>query len=476
PNKRVRDLLELLDPIGTVQWVFMETDLNTRKPTGRAFVEMWSDTEAELVVNNWNKQRLDNNTLSARMASESTPEVAADKAPILNSPPDFIYSVIRFQVNAPTTALVLINDIPKAIADESGTAVIRALLPGNYEVKVIYKGVVLIAETLVVNCDEAPPTLTANPNNPITQSAMPNITQSINVDNTVAPSGSLPTVSGGLLFTTSGSTTVKSGSRIWFWAILLLLFVSVGGVIAVKNIKNPPPEPPPPPTAPEGMVLVPAGKVVIGRVNSDDDYEKPAFEVRLADPYFMDKYEVTNESYWLFVKATSRTPPSHWGGKEPPPEILRLPVTHVSWSDANAYCQWKGTREGIICRLPSEYEWEHAARGQDNLLYTWGNQWREGFANINRKDGEIANVGSYTTDSSPFGVVDMNGNVREWTRDSMQIYPNSKAEYKPGVKMVRGGAFSDPYGQSTNTYRNFLPPDSRFASVGFRCMCDVPSK
>src|SRR5207244_1801271 len=96
---------------------------------------------------------------------------------------------------------------------------------------------------------------------------------------------------------------------------------------------------------------------------------------------------------------------------------LRMPVTNVDWEDATNFCQWKGTRSGYVCRLPGEIEWEHAARGEKNLLYVWGNDWREGLANANNPNGKLALVGSHPSDISPYGIFDMNGNVHEWTRD-----------------------------------------------------------
>src|SRR5207244_3597597 len=140
-EKRVRNLLELLDPIGTVQWVYITTDPNTNRSTGQAYAEMWSSSEAEQVVSNLNQKQLDKNTLTVKMVDEkTTPDTHEDKSSFLNAPPDLIYSVVRFQISTPPNSIIFINDIPKGISDDAGSSVIRGLLPGNYSLKVVHQG------------------------------------------------------------------------------------------------------------------------------------------------------------------------------------------------------------------------------------------------------------------------------------------------------------------------------------------------
>src|SRR2546421_167098 len=118
-EKKIRDLLEILDPVGTVQWAFIASDPNTNRSAGYAYAEMWSDTEAELIIGHWNNKEWANKVLSVRRAdSKSTPDALDDKSIILKSPPDFIYSVIRFQLSAPAGSLIFVNEIAKGIADE----------------------------------------------------------------------------------------------------------------------------------------------------------------------------------------------------------------------------------------------------------------------------------------------------------------------------------------------------------------------
>jgi formylglycine-generating enzyme required for sulfatase activity len=486
-DKTVREFLELLDPVGTVQWVYMVTDPNTKRPTGRAYVEMWSDTEAELVIGKWNNQKWENSLLSIRMAGpEDAPEAAENKLPVLTSPSDFVYSVIRLQLEVPEGSLIFINDVAKAIADEKGSAVVRALLPGSYEVKIVHKGILLRVDRLSVNCDEAPPLLKAG----FSQAAL---TQPMEVAiESMYFTEAIPISRATSMFAVPKEeaenkpipevvTPPEEKRQRWTWVVAVVMVVLLVGGLSFPTLKGyltpaKAKEDAPPPPPPEGMAYVPGGKFILGRVTSDDPYEVPAHEENLPSGYYMDKTEVSNEDYFAFVKDTNRTPPPHWGGKVPPASILLLPVTNVSWDDASAYCLWKGTRVGLICRLPDEKEWENAARGEKHLLYAWGNDWRDGMANANQPNGKLAPVGSTKTDINAYGLCDMTGNVREWTRDTLSIYPGSKAEPVSGVRVARGGAFSDPPQRATYTFRSFFDPNDRsYDRTGFRCLCEVPS-
>ncbi|KAF0247984.1 MAG: hypothetical protein FD167_2613, partial [bacterium] len=219
------------------------------------------------------------------------------------------------------------------------------------------------------------------------------------------------------------------------------------------------------------------GRVIIGRNNTDDEYQKPVHEVTIQKGYFLDKTEVTNEDYYQYIQDTKKKPPKSWNDVKPPNEMLQLPVITVNWSDSLAYCQWRGTRKGLVTRLPKEHEWEHAARGEKNYVYPWGNDWLEGYTNANDPKGKIMPVGSNAKDTSPYGLFDMAGNVREWTMDDFSLYEGSKGGAEPGTKAARGGAFSDPKDVATNTFRSFLPPNNNdLDRTGFRCLCELPEK
>ncbi len=209
----------------------------------------------------------------------------------------------------------------------------------------------------------------------------------------------------------------------------------------------------------ESMVLIPGGKLDMGR-NNGDEYETPVHAVTV-NPFYMDRTEVTNEEYQLFVTATGHRPPSHWRNGKFPLSEAKVPVVNVSWEDANAYAQWVGKR------LPTEEEWEFAARGPDGRIYPWGNSWNAANANASKETGgSISKVGSFPNGASQFGVMDLCGNVWEWTSSSLVNYADQK-EIAPG-KVIRGGAYDTPSKRATATYRGVLPSDRLRDKTGFR--------
>jgi formylglycine-generating enzyme len=493
-NIVVRDLLDILDPLGTVQWAMLTVDEHGEL-TSQGYAQMWSNTEAELVVAQWNGQQLNGSKLKLRVIEEEedSPDKEQHRHTLITTPSQYIYSVIRYEINAPPESVVFVNDIPKEIVDENGVAVVRGLLPGNYEIKLILGSRLIAYQRIAVNCDEEVEKLVIAPDP--NQDMPPEVSQYPTGRMAVARTQTMSAVEHDLmqeLFTTGAKDRTNPTSvvspptsptqiisleekprRTKMWATLgMLLLVAIVGVVWVYRT------PPAIDRTPEGMVLIPAGKPLIGRISGTDDYEKPAHEVTIANAYYLDKLEVTNQDYLRFVLDAKHTPPPHWKDGVPSNDILNLPVTQVTWSDAQKYCQWKGARVGFVGRLPHETEWENAARGEKNLLYVWGNDWQEGYANANNKAGKIAAVGSNLRDVSPYGILDMMGNVREWTVDSLTIYPGSKADYVPHVRVTRGGAYSDGPETASSTFRNFyppeFPPDKPYDRIGFRCLCEVP--
>jgi formylglycine-generating enzyme required for sulfatase activity len=241
------------------------------------------------------------------------------------------------------------------------------------------------------------------------------------------------------------------------------------------------------PVAPEGMALVPAGTYTIGRDN-ESDLEKPSHAVTLP-AYFIDRTEVTNEAYKRFVDETNHKPPTNWQGKNFPTGRANYPVTGITWQDAADYAASVGKR------LPTEAEWEAAARGPEGHRYPWGDEWLPGQANIGVKMGEpakddeyppqIMEVGGYTQGASPAGALDMIGNVWEWTADEFKFYPGNSAtmddpkvkadlKIKSGVtyRVIRGGAF-DGGQQHDGSYRGYLDASLAYPKTGFRCVKDL---
>jgi eukaryotic-like serine/threonine-protein kinase len=225
------------------------------------------------------------------------------------------------------------------------------------------------------------------------------------------------------------------------------------------------------------MVYVPQGEFTMGSNVGDAD-QKPAHTVYL-DAYWIDRTEVTNAMYAKCVaagqcqehsKSNSSTYSSYYGNST----YADFPVIYVDWNDASAYCAWAGGR------LPSEAEWEKAARGTDGRLYPWGNAAPTcSLANFYGGTfcvGDTSRVGSYPSAASPYGALDMAGNVWEWLNDwyGDNYYSTSPSSNPPGpssgsYRVLRGGSWgsNDDYVRSALRYR-FNPDDSDY-SIGFRC-------
>jgi serine/threonine protein kinase, bacterial len=213
------------------------------------------------------------------------------------------------------------------------------------------------------------------------------------------------------------------------------------------------------------MVFVPGGIFKMGR-DDGDELERPAHIVEVK-PFFIDRNEVTNEEYQRFVSATGHRAPAHWAGGKIPEGQTNFPVVNVSWDDANAYARWANKR------LPTEAEWEFAARGTDGRIYPWGSGWKRDYANAGRsRNGALIETGRYGPGASPFGALDLCGNVWEWTSSEFADYPGRKIASSlagAGLKVIRGGAYNVMPQRATSTYRGAVPPDRFFDKTGFRC-------
>lgn len=242
------------------------------------------------------------------------------------------------------------------------------------------------------------------------------------------------------------------------------------------------------------MVLVPAGEFVMGSRNIDaviqecksyvTECDQTWFQDELIphtvflDDFYMDIYEVTNRNYAVCVDAgacqppvntTSSTRSSYFGD----PGFDDYPVIFIDWNMAKTYCEWRGAR------LPTEAEWEKAARGVDERTYPWGEEIDNTFANYNNNFGDTSPVGSYESNQSPYGIYDMAGNVWEWVADyySESYYRDSPASNPPGPssgqgKVLRGGSWYDPAYliRTTTRFMQVEPVDNNY---GFRCARDV---
>ncbi|MBK8151478.1 MAG: SUMF1/EgtB/PvdO family nonheme iron enzyme [Acidobacteria bacterium] len=222
------------------------------------------------------------------------------------------------------------------------------------------------------------------------------------------------------------------------------------------------------------MVKISGGKFTMGRKDGDP-LEKPEFEVEVKD-FEMDKTEVTNAEYFAFVQATGYNPvPSNWENSKPLTAEMNFPVRYINLDDVKAFAEWRSKSDGKTYRLPTETEWEYAARnGGDNVLYPWGDTWYEDKAQV-RRDLTFAAVGSKPEGANKWGVLDLVGNVWEWTSSPARAYKGSdlaqQVEERVGrTHSVVRGAFDlkkDP-SSSTSTYRVFKDSKDRDKAIGFR--------
>jgi len=254
------------------------------------------------------------------------------------------------------------------------------------------------------------------------------------------------------------------------------------------------------------MVYIPAGDFLMG-ATADAQYanpnEMPQHTVSL-DAFCMDRTEVTNGMFTLFVQKTGHQTDaerlgngivldfnqsgSPWVEGEPGVSwrhphsasdsisgLDNRPVVQVSWNDAFAYCQWADRR------LPTEAEWEKAARGTIGRLYPWGNDApNANLLNYNRLVGHLTDVGSYPAGASPYGALDMLGNAYEWVFDrydsSYYSHPDSSNPQGPSSgssRIIRGGAWNYGLDWTRITSRSKLEPTDRIETLGFRCTSDA---
>lgn len=219
------------------------------------------------------------------------------------------------------------------------------------------------------------------------------------------------------------------------------------------------------------LIEIPGGTFQMGR-NDGPPQEQPEHTVTV-QKFLMDRTEVTNAEYAEFVRDMNYAPPSHWIRGRPLAGQERWPVVNVSAKDAEAFAAWRSKRDGVTYRLPTEDEWEFAARsGGEFKAFPWGNTWAANRAVV--KEAATQPVGSYPDGKNRWGVVDLIGNVWEWTSSKASLYTGTAqipAAYRDWV-VVRGGSYaSDPDDRQipiSATYRDWFAPDFRNPNYGFR--------
>lgn len=218
---------------------------------------------------------------------------------------------------------------------------------------------------------------------------------------------------------------------------------------------------------PQDMAFIPAGEFVLGAKPVDSSPEfltdrtasanAQPMQIHKTGAFYIDRYEATYDQFLRF-KPQSKNEEGKSGE----------PRRGISWYEADAYCLWMNKR------LPTEFEWEKAARGDKGNLFAWGNEFRREYTNMGKT---VKPVGSNEKDRSVYGVYDMNGNVSEWTASSYKPYPDSKLEdpnFGEKFKVIRGGGiqksehgFMPEFGMLF--YRNYAPPHISMSDTGFRC-------
>ena len=210
--------------------------------------------------------------------------------------------------------------------------------------------------------------------------------------------------------------------------------------------------------------------------NDGDRDEKPLHQINL-DTYFMAKTPITNAQYYLFVKATQHTAPVNWENDRPLKGKESHPVTNVVWNDAVSYCHWLSETTGKKIQLPSEAEWEKAARGsKDKRAYPWGDTFDPMRCNSDSlRINDTTPVGIFLNGAGPYGCLDMSGNVWEWTRSLEADYPYTASDGREemdssGTRVLRGGAFDLNEGSARCAFRFGFVPSRWFRDLGFRVM------
>lgn len=258
-----------------------------------------------------------------------------------------------------------------------------------------------------------------------------------------------------------------------------ILIVTILLVTCCTPINDKPQNPTPNNNVDSDLIYIPAGEFQIWNDQVDNKTEHTVF----LDSFYISQYEITNAEYTDCVNSgvckapkvpLSFTRSEYYGNHE----FDNYPVVFVDWNSATSYCKWRGWR------LPTETEWEKAARGTKGMKYPWGNLFDNTVANIDRTHDDTTLVGAYEKGKSPYGIYDMIGNVWEWTQDwySDDYYytvqhKNPQGPEQGEKRVIRGGSFEDPSYKderyagdpASPTYRFGWSPEKSNQFIGFRC-------
>lgn len=210
---------------------------------------------------------------------------------------------------------------------------------------------------------------------------------------------------------------------------------------------------------PDNMVLVTGGEFTYGK-GEPGSQQKTTLE-----DFYIDIFEVTNEKYREYIKAAGHREPSNWMLNGYDKTKATHPVTFVKLEDASTYCKWLGKS------LPTEAQWERAARGTDSREYAWGSEFKRGLSNtVTSKVIGTTPVGSFPEGASPYGALDMTGNVLEWTATLMPSAEDNGDEYEgEEFYITKGGSWGYSSSRAKTFQRFPFEKDSKTNNIGFRC-------
>lgn len=416
----------------------------------------------------------------------------------------------------PPRSNVYVDNVPVGNSSESGVLTLEGIQSGNHQLRVSHNGfqdwhadvvcdgkpVEVVAELRTEmtaatgaipkpNFESLAPIASdpamSRPPGQFQQTAQPNFQATV----------AAPTVAAPFAGSAAAIPSVQEKKKSFLSPIILgigglfaLFVVGIAGIIAAymlgffggttagpANAVTPTPKPSVAPVEVKSeMVAIPGGTFKMGRSDVDKPEELsqiPSHSVKV-EPFSMDKTEVTNAEYAKFVAATGHTAPKHWSNNQPVAGTENRPVSYVSMTDAVAFAAWRSKRDGVTYRLPTEAEWEYAARnGEKSDLYPWGAQWDEAKSVMSVPTSEPTDVGSKPSGKNDWGVLDLIGNVWEWTSDEVNVYPGSPTilNKKPGKRiMIRGGSANETPAKLTITaaFRVDVDVEQKEKNLGFR--------
>lgn len=219
-------------------------------------------------------------------------------------------------------------------------------------------------------------------------------------------------------------------------------------------------------------VEIPAGTFLYGKKGEEQKQSLDRFQIA--------RYPITNCQYQTFIDSGGYEDEQWWfeiirdEPAEPRWHQSNRPRENISWYEAAAFCRWLSTQLGFEIRLPTEHQWEKAARGADGWKYPWGNGYRTGYANVSEKSfgqEQTTAVGVYPQNTSPYGVMDMVGNVQEWCLNKFSKLTDTTIDNSKEGRVSRGGSWKTDPANARSDDRNWVNPDFRNDGVGFRVVC-----